>query len=127
MDLADLIQTTTIGLYLVSQWAIPKLQALAKSSRSSKPSLIVTSGILHREPYPTFFSLSLVKTAQRNLVDTLHRVYSQDGIHIGLVLVGGIVSSDAKAVNPANVASVTWDFFHQEAHKDKLEIEIIES
>lgn len=123
---ADQAQTTTIGLYQVSQWAIPKLQALAKASPASKPSLIVTSGVLHRDPWPTFFSLSLAKTAQRNLTESLHKAYNNGGVHIGLVLIAGIISPNAKALNPPTIAEKTWDFFDQEATKDTLEIEIHE-
>jgi len=120
-------KTTTIGLYLVSQWAIPKLQARAGDSPGSKPSLIVTSGFLHREPMPALFSLSLVKTAQRNLVQSLHMVFNNGGVHIGLVLVGGIVSPDAKVLNPRNIANVTWDFYDNEANQGKLEVDMVEA
>ena len=120
------MKITTIGLYLVSQWAIPKLEAVSKADSSSKPSLIVTSGLLHRDPWPTFFSLSLAKTAQRNLVESLHKAYNEDGVHIGLVLVGGIVSPDAKVVNPPAIAKKVWDFFDDEAEKNPLEVEMHE-
>jgi hypothetical protein len=99
---------------LVAKWAIPKLQAVAKSQPQAKPSLLVTGGLLHLEPVPDLFSLSLVKSSQRNLVQSLHAVYNPQGIHVGLVLVGGIVSPEAKVLNPANIAQVTWDFFDKE-------------
>lgn len=82
--------------------------------------------MLHLDPWPTFFSLSLAKTAQRNLVDSLHRVYNNQGIHIGLVLVGGRVLRECKVLTPPNIAQVTWDFFDQETSRDKLEVVMYE-
>jgi glutamate-1-semialdehyde aminotransferase len=112
---------------LVAKWAIPRLQALAKSSSLAKPSLLVTSGLLHLEPISDLFSLSLVKTAQRNLVQSLHKVYNSQGIHVGLVLVGGMVSTEAKVLNPTNIANVTWDFFDQDSAKGELEVTMLEA
>lgn len=40
-----------------------------------KPSFLVTSSLLWKDPMPFLFSLSLVKTSQRNLVDSLKRTY----------------------------------------------------
>jgi short-subunit dehydrogenase len=122
----DMPQTTTIGLYLVAKWAIPKLQAVAKSSPQAKPSLLVTGGFLHLDPEPDLFSLSLVKTAQRNLVQSLHKAYNSQGIHVGLVLVGGIVSPEAKVLNPTNIAKVAWDFFNREPADWDLEVSILD-
>ena len=103
------------------------MQALAESSVNAKPSLIVTSGVLHNDPWPSFFSLSVAKTAQRNLVDTFRRVYNSQGVNVGLVCIGGQVSPQQKVLNPGNIAEVTWDFFDKETAKDKLEVEIYES
>jgi NAD(P)-dependent dehydrogenase (short-subunit alcohol dehydrogenase family) len=116
-----------VGLYLVGGWILPRLQALAESSASAKPSLIVTSGVLHNDPWPSFFSLSVAKTAQRNLVDTFRRVYNSQGVNVGLVCIGAPVSLENKVLNPTNIAKVTWDFFDQETAKEKLEVEIYES
>jgi hypothetical protein len=80
--------------------------------------------LLHVEPIPDLFSLSLVKTAQRNLLQSLHQVYNSARLHIGLVLVGGYVSDDAKNLNPTSIAEHTWDFFNGEG--TDLEVTLLE-
>lgn len=75
---------------------------------------------------PELFSLSLVKTAQRNLVQSLHAAYKPEGIHVGSILVGGIVSPEAKELNPTRIAEVTWDLFEQSRENMALEVTIYE-
>lgn len=84
------------------------------------------SGLLHVQPQPEVFSLSLVKAAQRNLVQSLHAVYNPQGIHVGLVLVGGNVSPEKKELNPPRIAEKTWELFDQERAQWELEVTIIE-
>ncbi|KIV99631.1 uncharacterized protein PV09_08696 [Verruconis gallopava] len=114
-------KTTTVGLYSVAKWVLPKLQIFAKAYPHANPSLIVTGGFLHKTPIPEFFTLSLVKTAQRNLVQSLHQVYNPQGVHVGLVLVGGMVSPEAKVLNPTHIAKLVWEFFE---NRNDLEVEL---
>jgi hypothetical protein len=86
----------------------------------------VTNSLLYKEPYPSFFSLSLVKAAQRNLVQSLDMVYRAQGIHIALVSVGGIVGVEKKNLNPRFIAERAWDLFAQEKANWRLEVEIWE-
>lgn len=52
------------------------------------PSIVVTSSILPQHPVPQFFTLSLVKAAQRNLVQSLSLTYaSQRTIWVSSMLV----------------------------------------
>lgn len=67
-----MIQTTNIGLYTAAQWAVP---ILGKKEVEDKPSFFVTSSLLWKRPFPMYFSLSLVKTSQRNLVQSLVMSY----------------------------------------------------
>ena len=85
-----------------------------------KPTLLVTSGFLHRQPIPQLFSLSAVKAAQYNLVTSLHEIFRPQGINVTLALVGGAVSTQAKNLNPTNIAKVMWTMYSQdEAHWSK--------
>jgi len=84
------------------------------------------SGLLHKQPDPDEFSLSLVKTAQRNLVQSLHSVYNPLGVHVALVLVGGVVSPEQTVLNPKTIAEQTWQLYSQEQSSWELEIAMYE-
>ena len=94
------------------------------SHPSSKPSLLVTGGFLHRDPFPPLFSLSTAKAAQYNLVKTMEKVLRREGIHCGMVLVGGFVSETAQNCNPSNIARTMWDVYAQEKEHWALEVEL---
>ncbi|KKY14751.1 putative major facilitator superfamily [Diplodia seriata] len=116
------------SLYTVAQWIIPRfLHDMAKGSTHEagyKPTLLVTGGFLHRDPYPPLFSLSAVKAAQYNLVCTFHKMFRSSGIHCAMILVGGFVSPKAERTNPKNIAEKAWTLYEQ--GPDAREIEIVE-
>ncbi|GAB1318261.1 Short-chain alcohol dehydrogenase [Madurella fahalii] len=107
------LKITISSLYAVAQRYIPHLVSLAKTDRSSKPALLVTSSMLPMEPIPELFALSLVKAAQRNLVQSLNKAYGPQGVHIGVVNVSGPVALEEKERNPTNIAAKTWEWFEQ--------------
>jgi NAD(P)-dependent dehydrogenase (short-subunit alcohol dehydrogenase family) len=106
----------------VAQRYIPKLIKLANADPSAIPSLIVTSSMLPYHPIPFIFALSLVKAAQRNLMQSLEQTYSSQGVHIGLINVGGQVSPDDKVYNPPNIAAKAWEWFSQLKEKPSFEV-----
>ncbi|KAL0264995.1 hypothetical protein SLS55_000951 [Diplodia seriata] len=114
------------SLYTVAQWIIPRFLDMAKGSTQPgyKPTLLVTGGFLHRDPYPPLFSLSAVKAAQYNLVCTFHKMFRSSGIHCAMILVGGFVSPGAERTNPKNIAERAWTLYEQ--GPDAREIEIVE-
>ncbi|KAK4235562.1 hypothetical protein C8A03DRAFT_46322 [Achaetomium macrosporum] len=107
---------TVSALYVLAQRYIPHLVSLAKADSSAKPALIVTSSALPLEPIPELFALSLVKAAQRTLVQSLNLAFAPQGVHIGVINVAGPVSPDDPVRNPANIAARTWEW--AEAGKD---------
>jgi NAD(P)-dependent dehydrogenase (short-subunit alcohol dehydrogenase family) len=111
-------------LYAIARWAIPKLQSLA-SSPDAIPSFFVTNSLLYQYPEPTYFTLSLTKAAQRTLVQCLAATYQKDGVHIGLISVGGPVSDEDPVLNKTNIAKKTWEFFTQKKEEWGLEVEIL--
>jgi hypothetical protein len=80
----------------------------------------MTPGHLPWDPIPQLLSLSLVKAAQRNMVTSFSRAYADSGVHFGLIAVQGIVSPEAKVVNPKNIAEKTWEFFESGKGLDVL-------
>lgn len=109
----DLGQVSNIALYAAAKWAMPLLRAKAASGTDCRPSFLVTSSLLPVDPIPELFSLSLVKAAQANLVKSLEKVSTPEGVHVGLVVVGGAVSPSAPALNPRNIAEHAWNLFAQ--------------
>ena len=74
---------------------------------------------------PSLFSLTFTKAAQRTLVQMMNEVFAQEGIHVGLISVGGPVAPENKGCNPKNIAEKTWTFF-ENGKKEDLEVEIYE-
>ena len=112
------------ALYVLSQRYIPHLVALAKTDASARPALIVTSSALPHNPIPQFFALSLVKAAQRNLVQSLSMTYTPEGVHVGVINVCGPVTPEDEWRNPRNIAEKTWEWFEGAKAKPCFEVEI---
>ena len=70
-------------------------------------------------------SLSMVKSAQRALVLSLHATYGSE-VHIALLSVGGVVSPEAKKLSPANIADEAWALYKQPKAKWEREVELAE-
>ena len=115
------VQINVSALYSISSRYLPHLSAVAASDTSAKPALITTSSMLPHHPMPPYFSLSLVKAAQRNLMQSLHLTYAPQGVHVGVINVGGPVSEEQEAWNPANIAEKAWNWFDKEG-KESFEV-----
>lgn len=73
---------------------------------------------------PQLFALSLAKAAQRNLMTSLNMAYASEGVHIGLINVGGIVSPEEHQRNPTNIALRAWDWFSRSKESPTFEVKI---
>jgi short-subunit dehydrogenase len=126
-ELAELetdLRVSVGSLYTVAKWAFPKFEAV-RSDMTLKPSFLVTSGGLHRSPVPAMFSLSACKAAQYNLIESLHKEYSPNGIHSALVVVGGSVSDESPHCSPAIIAEKFWELYIQTQPLD-LSVELVD-
>ncbi|KAI1085083.1 NAD(P)-binding protein [Whalleya microplaca] len=112
------------ALYVCAQQTIPQLIDLSKTDATAMPALIVTSSMLPDNPIPQLFALSLVKAAQRNLMKSLSMTYADQGIHIGLINVGGPVSTTDTIWNPTNIAAKAWEWFSQSKEHPTFEVKI---
>ncbi|GAB1315479.1 hypothetical protein MFIFM68171_05689 [Madurella fahalii] len=102
------------ALYTLAGRYMPHLVALANADpAASKPALIVTSSMLPMEPIPQLFALSLVKAAQRNLVQSLNMTYGSQGVLVGVINVAGPVAPSDAVRNPTNIAAKTWEWFEK--------------
>lgn len=81
--------------------------------------------MLPHKPELTLFSLSLAKAAQRNQVLSLHRIFRPEGVHVGVVNVGGYVTETHGTLNPTNIANKTWDWFEQSKDNSTFEVIIL--
>jgi len=123
-DIERDFRLTNLSLYEVASWAIPLLRKLTGEDRS--PSLFVTSTtLLYKEPVADLVSLSMVKSAQRALVLSLHAKCGSD-VHVALLSVGGVVSPDAKNLSPDNIADHAYELYKQPRMEWKREEEIHE-
>ncbi|THW35027.1 hypothetical protein D6C89_09738 [Aureobasidium pullulans] len=114
-ELAELetdLRVSVGSLYTVANWAFPKFEAI-RSDMTLRPSFLVTSGGLYKSPMPAMFSLSASKAAQYNLIESLHKEYSPNGIHTALVVVGGSVSDESLYCSPAVIAEKFWELYIQ--------------
>jgi NAD(P)-dependent dehydrogenase (short-subunit alcohol dehydrogenase family) len=93
---------------------MPHFVSLAKDP-GRKPSLLVTSGGLYKDPFHKYFSLSLSKAAQFSLTTTLAQRFAQQGVHVASVVVHGLVKHDSEFYSPKKIAQVFWDLYEQDA------------
>ena len=99
---------------------------LKQAPTENSPSLIVTStNQLWKEPLPDLVSLSMVKSAQRALVLSLHAKVGTE-VHVALLSVGGIVAPEKKNLSPENIADKCWELYKQPRDKWQREMEIDE-
>jgi short-subunit dehydrogenase len=70
--------------------------------------------------------LSATKTAQYNLVTSMHEAFGPQGVHVATVLVGGVVSEQAQNLNPTNVANVMWMLYEQDKGSWVKEVDIFQ-
>lgn len=96
---------------------------LEKLKATDKPSLLVTNSMLWQSPIPQYFSLSMVKTSQRSLVQSLQQSYP--GIHVALVNVGGIVSPEDPVFNPKAIGEKFWEVYEQKKEQWTSEVNIL--
>lgn len=85
----------------------------------------MTNSFLYRDPLPEVFSLTITKAAQRSLVEMMAQTFAPQGVHVGLISVGGPVAPEKKVLNPTNIAEKTWEFF-ENGKNDDLEVGLAE-
>ncbi|KAI7202944.1 hypothetical protein D0869_12126 [Hortaea werneckii] len=116
-------RTTNLACYATAQWAMPLLK---QAPRDNLPSFFVTStSLLYKEPVPDLVSLSMVKSAQRALVLSLHAKFGSD-VHVALLSIGGVVSPEAKNLSPVKIAEKAWQLYQQKRGNWEREVEIPE-
>ncbi|KAL3462116.1 putative NADP(+)-dependent dehydrogenase [Aspergillus heterothallicus] len=103
-----------LALYVTARWAMPLLLANKSRIPDWNPAFLVTSSLLPVEPYPDWFALSMTKAAQANLVKSLQKQFAPQGVHVGLVVVWGMVSPESKGLNPGYIAEQAWRLYSQQ-------------
>ncbi|KAF9892058.1 hypothetical protein FE257_002464 [Aspergillus nanangensis] len=123
------LKVSVIALYIAAEWAFPLLLRAAETLAEAeyKPSFFVTSSFLPADPIPQLFALSMAKAAQANLVKSLERTFAQQGVHVGLVVVGGGPVSVDSALSPANIAEAAWKLFDQEKKDWRSQATVLEN
>ncbi|KAL2810312.1 hypothetical protein BJX63DRAFT_423157 [Aspergillus granulosus] len=106
-------RVSSLALYITARWAMPLLLKNQAQSADWNPAFLVTSSLLPTVPFPDWFALSMTKAAQANLVKSLDKIFSPQGIHVGLVVVWGMVSPESPGLNPSNIAEHAWKLYSQ--------------
>jgi short-subunit dehydrogenase len=90
---------------------IPIVQIFKETLASSGGAILVTGGGIAIEPNQDFVSLSLGKSALRNLTQSIVKTLSSTGIFIGTILVQGYVSKEKHLHNPDIIAKIFWELY----------------
>lgn len=89
--------------------AITSVNALLPHMRAqARGTILLTGGGLALEPYPDWATLAMGKAALRSYGLSLHKELSEDGIHVAVIAVCGIVASDGP-FDPKLIAEAYWD------------------
>ena len=107
---------------------MPQLLKTASEDKygSYKPSFLVTSGGLYKNPFPDRFSLATCKAAQYNMVHSFYKAFNHQGVHSALIVVQGQVKDSAKVTTPNHIAEEAWKLYDQERGKGDLDVNIID-
>nr|POE49263.1 hypothetical protein CFP56_32413 [Quercus suber] len=82
--------------------------------------------MLAKDPFPAMFSLAACKAGQYNLVQSLHKQYEPQGVHCGVIFIGGTVSPKADVTNPRNIAEEAWRMFGAEKGEGSVEVTLMD-
>ncbi|KAJ0418824.1 hypothetical protein BJY00DRAFT_173831 [Aspergillus carlsbadensis] len=117
-------RVSALALYATARWAMPLLLQNSSGREDWNPAFLVTSSLLPVSPFPDWFALSMTKAAQSNLMKSLEKAFSPQGIHVGLVVVWGMVSPDSTALNPGNIAEQAWKLYSQKKEEWTAQVTI---
>jgi hypothetical protein len=101
-----------------ARWAMSLLNKSMK-----KPSLLVTNSMLWHSPIPQYFALSMVKTSQRNLVQSLRLLYPE--VHVALVNIAGLIRPEDPFFNPKVIGEKLWEVCEKDKEQWTLEVNIL--
>ena len=112
-----------IGLYVAASWAVPHLTAAANKP-GARPSFLLSNSGIWDHPIADYFSLSMQKAAQTNLLGSLNQVVGPKGVHVASVNIGGILNDDDPVLNVKNCAQALVDLYGQDQANLQWEIKV---
>ncbi|CAI6333354.1 unnamed protein product [Periconia digitata] len=114
-EMEEDLRTTTLSLYLIAQHYLPRLSSLHSTDPALKPALLITNSHLPHSPIPQLLSLSLSKAAQRNMAQSFNIAFREQGVHVGLITVHGVVGEKKEdgQIRPSEIARKTWEFYEE--------------
>jgi NAD(P)-dependent dehydrogenase (short-subunit alcohol dehydrogenase family) len=117
------LETMNIGLYTAAAWAIPHLTARTRQP-DAHPSFFFSNSGLYHYPIADFFSLSMQKAAQFNLAGSLNQVLAPQGVHVGSVDIGGVVTDEDPVLNSRNIAEQFWKLYQQDKEQWMFDVKL---
>lgn len=112
-----------LGLYVTASWALPHMVSLV-GKENAYPSFFLSGGGINARPVASLFSLSMQKAAQHNFMESFRIVAEPQGVHVGIVNIGGVVTDQDAVINARKIASTYWDLYQQEKNEWKFEVKI---
>lgn len=116
-------QMMNVGLYVVATWATPLLISRAEE-KLGRPSFLLSGGAVHEDPLPEVFSLCMQKAAQHNLMKSLDKQFGAQGVHFGVVNIGGPVTDEDPVINVKNISETFWELAQEEKGKWRHSVDI---
>ena len=121
-------RVSAYGSLLCSQAVIPAMKARGSGA------IIFTSATAALRGGPRSAAFAPAKAAQRSLAQSMARSLWPAGVHVGLVIIDGVVDmprtreampdkDDAFFVDPAGIAETTWQLVHQNRRAWTFEVE----
>ncbi len=105
------------GLLVAVQEVLPSML------KKNEGTILVTGGHLGIEPHKEFASLSIGKGALTNLVKVLAAELTPKNIHVGSLIICGIISPENEKYNPTAIGEQFWKLYTQK--KEEFEVEIL--
>lgn len=99
-------RTGVVGALVATQAVLPAMRTAGRGT------LLYTGGGFAFEPLPTLASLGIEKAALRNLVFSLAKELTPEGIHAATVTIGGMVKPGT-ALAPDLIAEAFWKLHSQ--------------
>lgn len=100
---------------------LPQLRNLAQEGLYS-PTLLVTSGILCRDPLPQLFSLAACRAAQWNLLASCSKESGAQGVHCALVEIQDRFPDGSPRCDAQAVAQEAWRIYCEGGASRSLQV-----
>jgi NAD(P)-dependent dehydrogenase (short-subunit alcohol dehydrogenase family) len=127
-DFEEAWRVNTLGALLCSRAVIPAMRSRGAGA------IVFTGATASRRGNKKTAAFAPAKAAQRSLAESMARSLWPSGIHVGLIIVDGVIDEERTRkqmpdkpvdffVDPAGIAEIAWHLVHQERRAWSFEVE----